>query len=111
MNKTEFDNLAEQLKDIISPVQVIMGQAASVCSIITHLGLLRATTEDIVDGLFERFGGLMEKEQLSSVTDDVISFGLCTGLFDRVDEDSISLSQIGMIIGRDWLAQLQQDPA
>lgn len=111
MDKTEFNELAEQLKDLVSPVQVIMGQAASVCSIIKQLGLLRATTEDIVDGLFERFEGLVEREHLTSVADGAINFGLCTGLFDKVDEDSISLSQIGMLVGSDWLAQLQQDPA
>jgi len=109
MNQLEFQNAADQLKQMLTPEQVAYSQAVSVCSIVMELGLQRASIEDVVDGLNERFQGMLERDFIQDVAEGAIEFGMQAGLMQHVDTETFSLSSTGMYVGRDWLKRLKQE--
>lgn len=96
------------IQDNFTQEQVLFSQAVSICSIITELGLLRATLEDIVDGLHQRFCDFVDKESLTDTAVDAVRFGLIGGLFEYIDQETISLTEMGMFLGSDWLKKLKE---
>ena len=106
--KNQLKKAADQLKHILTPEQVAYGQAVTVCSVVMELGLQRASIEDVVDGLEQRFNGMLERDAIQDVAEGAISFGLHAGLMQVVDNDTFSLSGTGMFVGNDWLSRLQQ---
>ena len=108
MNTQELEQAAEQLKKVLTPEQIAYGQAVTVCSVVLHLGLQRASIEDVVDGLEERFDGMFERDYIQDVAEGAISFGLQSGLMEMVDSETFSLSSTGVMVGKNWLAQHQQ---
>jgi hypothetical protein len=110
MNTThEMNQALEQLKAILTKEQMFFAQAVSVCSVVVEMGLQRASLEDVVDGLNQRFEGIVEKTKIEEVADTAIQFGLGNGLFESVDSETFSLSAQGMFLGRDWLFRIQQE--
>jgi hypothetical protein len=109
MNQLELKNAADQLKQMLTPEQVAYSQAVSVCSVVMELGLQRASIEDVVDGLNERFQGMLERDFIQDVAEGAIEFGMQAGLMQYVDTETFSLSSTGMYVGRDWLKRLKQE--
>ena len=106
--ETELNQAAEQLKRVLSPEQIAYSQAVSVCSVVMELGLQRASVDDVVDGLNERFQGLLDRDSIQDVAEGAIEFGMNVGLMQHVDNETFSLSSTGMYVGTDWLMKLKQ---
>ena len=107
--QTKLKKAADQLKRSLTPEQIAYSQAVSVCSVVVEIGLQRASLEDVVDGLEQRFQGLIEREEIQNVAEGAIEFGMSAGLMQSVDNDTFSLSVTGIFVGRDWLAQIKQE--
>ena len=104
-----FEQAAEQLKHLLTPEQIAYSQAVSICSVVMEMGLQRASLEDVVDGMEQRFQGMMERDAIQDVAEGAIAFGMHAGLMQAVDSDTFSLSSTGMFVGKDWLSRLQQE--
>ena len=104
----EIQQTVQFLKSILSEEQLHFAQAVSVCSVVVEMGLQRASLEDVVDGLNQRFDGFVEKSHIEQVADTAIKFGLDRGLFESVDSETFSLSSQGIIFGKDWLTNMRQ---
>ena len=105
----QLKKAADQLKQMLTPEQVAYSQAVSVCSVVMELGLQRASIEDVVDGLTERFQGMLDRNEIQDVAEGAIEFGMQAGLMQVVDTETFSLSSTGMYVGRDWLKRLKQE--
>lgn len=104
------EELKELLKQSLTPEQIAFGQAVSVCSVVVDLGLIKASIEDVVEGLYERFQGLCEKQEIRDTAEAAIEFGLNVGLFEYHDQDSFTLSSSGLVVGKDWLNRIKACP-
>lgn len=108
MNTSEIAKAAKALEGF-DPEAIACGQAVSVCSLLVEMGLLRATLEDVVDGLYARFEGMIPKSHLEVKVGEAIETGLKFGMFERLDEETVSLSDEGKLIGEEWLARLESE--
>ncbi len=108
MNDQQLTQLKQQLAQHFTPEQITFSQAVSVCSVMIEMGLLRASLEDITDGLEQRFQGMVERDHIQDVAEHAIEFGIEVGLLESIDNDTVALSSEGMFAGRDWLNQIQQ---
>lgn len=106
--QTELNAAAKELKQLLTPEQIAYGQAVSICSVVMEMGLQRASLEDVVDGIEQRFQGLLERDEIQDVALGAIEFGMHMGLMQAVDSDTFSLSSTGMFVGKDWLYRVQQ---
>jgi hypothetical protein len=104
----QLQQAAQMLKSIITEEQMFFAQAVSVCSVVVEMGLQRASLEDVVDGLDQRFNGVMGRDHIQQVADIAIKFGLERGLFETVDSETFSLSCQGAFMGRDWLREIHK---
>ena len=109
IDEQEAKQLQQILKDNLSEEQVVFARTISVCSVIVELQLLRATKEDIVFGLYERFGELVNKEQIEEIVDESLGFGIASGLFEYCDDESVTLTEMGMFLGSDWLRRVNNN--
>lgn len=108
MNTSEIANAAKVLESF-DPEMIAYGQAVSVCSILIERGLMRATVEDVVDGLYDRFEGMIPRLHLEVKAKEAIEAGLRFGMFERLDEETVSMSCEGNVIGEDWFARLESE--
>ena len=106
--KNELEQAAEQLKRVLSPEQIAYSQAVSICSVVMEMGLQRASLEDVVDGMEQRFQGLLKRDEIQDVAEGAIAFGMHMGLMQVVDSDTFSLSSTGLFVGKDWLSKINQ---
>ena len=107
ITEREETEMLQQLKNVMSEEQIVFGQAVSVCATIAELQLLRATKDDIIDGLVQRFQGYVKRYEIESTIDDIIEVGIASNLLERSDEESVSLTSHGMYVGNDWLATIR----
>ena len=108
MNITEIAKVAKALEGF-DPEAIACGQAVSVCSLLVEMGLMRATLEDVVDGLYDRFEGMIPRSHLEVKAGEAIEAGLKFGMFERLDEETVSMSYEGTVIGEEWLARLESE--
>lgn len=85
------------------------GQAISVCSCVVEMGLIKASIEDVADGLFERFQGLLEKKQIIETAIDAIEYGIQNNLIEPYTDGTFSLTTQGMEYGSDWSKKLKAE--
>jgi len=95
--------MSPDLLDHFTPEEIHYGQAVSICSAIIDMGLQRACFDDIVDGLNQRFEGMIEKNIIIHNTENAIALGVDCGLFEPHDEDYYTLTDRGHSAGREWL--------
>ena len=107
--KTDLKSASKELKQLLTPEQIAYGQAVSVCSVVVEMGLQRASLEDVVDGMEQRFEGLIDRDEIQDVAEGAIAFGMRMGLMQVVDEESFSLTDAGMFVGNNWLMEIRQD--
>lgn len=106
IDQKELKDLKKYIEDNFSQEQVAFSQAVSVCSAIVEMGLLRASEEDIVERLCARFDGFLEEQHVRETVSFVVYYGLQNGLFEEVDEEYISLTEIGHTLGKNWLDKI-----
>ncbi len=109
MTTNDLANAAEVIKQNFSAEDILYAQAVSVASVLVEMKLLRASVEDVVDGLFERFEKMVPRDHLEDKAKEAIEAGVRLGLFERIDEDHICLSVEGNLIGTDWHYRIQND--
>lgn len=108
MKTNELEQLSITLESILDQGQIMYGQAVSICSVFVESGFQRASFEDVVDSLFNRFEGCVPRGNIESNAADAIEFGITIGLFEVFDQDTITLSEQGLEVGTDWLNRLEQ---
>jgi hypothetical protein len=105
ISTNELANAAAIVSEMES-LDISMAQAVSVCSVVVETNQQRFELEDVVDGLDERFGGLIPRSQIQSQVEPALKFGLVAGLFEQIDTETFSLSSAGIAIGTDWLQMI-----
>lgn len=106
IDQKEAKQLKKYIENNFSQEQVAFSQAVSVCSAIVEMGLLRASEEDIVERLCARFDGFLDKQHVRETVSFVVYYGLQNQLFEEVDEEYISLTEIGQTLGKEWLHKI-----
>ena len=98
--------IQEALYEMLGEEGIIFSQAVSICSLFTEMNVLRADVDDIVEGLYTRFGGVVDKESLKKTVKTVVPIGILGGLFEVCDEHSLTLTAAGAYVGQDWYNKL-----
>lgn len=84
-------------------------QAISLCAAFAELNQVRAESEEIVDCMFQRFHGMVKRSSLTETIKHVLNYAINIGLIEQKEENLFSPTQVGMLLGKDWLKQLQQN--
>ena len=99
------------LLNILTDEEIVFSRAVSICSVIIEMGLCRASIEDVIDGLYNRFigaGETIDRDHLQSTTQSAIDYALTNGMIERRDTDTFSLSDSGTFYGTTWLKLVTQ---
>jgi hypothetical protein len=104
--KDQTEEIQEALLEMLGEEGIVYAQAVSICSLFTEMNVLRAEIDDIVDGLHQRFQGVVNKDQLKDTVKTVLPIGILGGLFEAYDDQSVTLTAAGAYVGQDWYNKL-----
>lgn len=93
----------------LSEQQAIYARAVSICSIVHDLGLMRASMEDVIEGLQERHDMTIPPEGYQQVADAILAGMIHLDMFKPLDVDTFTLTAQGRAIGRDWSARIHKE--
>lgn len=82
--------------------QIYMGQCASICSCFVSGAYLSATCEELIAELLKRHKGMLDKQSVESVVNNVLAFGIGAGALIMDSNDKYAPTEMGWAIGQDW---------
>lgn len=101
----KLKELANTIKATIPQDIVMYCRAVSVCSVFAEKEICEASYEELADGLGQRFGNAVERELIEQNVFEAVQFGVQADLM-KVDTCIVALTLDGIIVGEEWLNQL-----
>jgi hypothetical protein len=106
---TNNQEIRDTLMSFLGEDGIRFGQAVSICACVVEMGLIRATIDDVADGLYQRFQGLLDRKHIIEASIEAIEFGIVHKLIEPYTDGSFTLTEDGIFVGRDWSKQIAQN--
>lgn len=108
-SKEQITNCQQAILESMSLEMIYYSQAISTCAVFAELNQLKADIDEIVECLFQRFNGFVEKSNLFETIEHVLKYAIKIGLVEEKEQGVYSPTRVGMFLGQDWFKKLQAD--
>lgn len=108
-SKEQIKNCQQAILESMSLDMIHYSQAVSLCAVFAELNQLKADLDEIVECLFQRFQGFLNKPSLFETIEHVLQHAINIGLIEEVEENLYSPTRVGMFLGQDWFKKIQEN--